>query len=55
MSAAMVAVMVIINVGLNRHFFNAWLSSVRIGFLVSLPLSFFLPSLLQKAMAKLHI
>jgi hypothetical protein len=55
MSAAMSAAMVIINVGLNSHFFKAWLSGFGIGFLVSLPFSFFLPPLIQKVMAKLHI
>jgi hypothetical protein len=55
MSAAMSAAMVIINAGLNDHFFRAWLSGFGIGFLVSLPFSFFLPSLIQKVMMKLHI
>jgi hypothetical protein len=55
MSAAMSAAMVVINVGLNSHFFKAWLSGFGIGFLVSLPFSFFLPPLIQKVMAKLHI
>jgi hypothetical protein len=55
MSVAMSAVMVIINVGLNEHFFEAWLPSFGIGFLVSLPFAFFLPPLIHKTMAKLHI
>jgi hypothetical protein len=55
MSTAMSAVMVIINVGLNDHFFEAWLPSFGIGFLASLPFSFFLPALIQRLMAKLHI
>jgi NhaP-type Na+/H+ and K+/H+ antiporter len=55
MSAAMAAVMVVINVGLNSHFFSAWLPSFGIGFVVSLPFAFFLPPLIQKVMMKLHI
>jgi hypothetical protein len=55
MSGAMAAVMVVINVGLNGHFFEAWLPGFGIGFLVYLPFAFFLPSLIHKAMAKLHI
>jgi hypothetical protein len=55
MSAAMSAAMTILNVGLNSHFFPAWLSGFGIGFVVSLPFSFFLPPLIQKTMAKLHI
>jgi hypothetical protein len=55
MSAAMSSVMVLINVGLNANFFRAWLPSFGIGFLVSLPFSFFLPMLIEKVMAKLCI
>jgi hypothetical protein len=40
MSAAMAAAMVIINAGLNSHFFKAWLPGFGTGFLVSLPFSF---------------
>jgi hypothetical protein len=55
MSAAMAAVMVIINVGFNSHFLAAWLPSFGIGFLASLPFAFFLPPLIHKVMVKLHI
>jgi hypothetical protein len=55
MSTAMSAVMVIINVGLNSHFFAAWLPGFRTGFLTSLPFAFFLPPLIQRLMAKLRI
>jgi hypothetical protein len=55
MSAAMATVMVGINVGFNSNFIKAWLPGYGIGFLVSLPFSFFLPPLIQKIMAKLHI
>jgi hypothetical protein len=43
------------SIGLNSHFFKAWLSGFGAGFLVSLPFSFFLPPMIQKVMAKLHI
>jgi hypothetical protein len=51
MSLAMAA----INVGMNAHFLAAWLSGWGIGFVVSLPFSFFVPPLIQKAMRKLNI
>jgi hypothetical protein len=51
MSFAMAA----INVGLNRYFLAAWLSGWGIGFVVSLPFSFFVPSFIQKLMKKLRI
>jgi hypothetical protein len=51
MSVAMAA----INVGWNSHFWSAWLSGWGIGFLVSLPFSFFVPPLIQKVMQKLNI
>jgi hypothetical protein len=55
MSAGMSAVMIAVNAGFNSNFFRMWLPSYVIGFLVSLPFSFFLPPLIQKVMAKLHI
>jgi hypothetical protein len=44
--------MTAINVGFNSHFLKAWVSGWGIGFLVSLPLSFLVPPLLQKIMHK---
>jgi hypothetical protein len=51
----MTGVMVIKNIGLNSHFFRAWLMDFGIGILTSLPFSFFLPPLIQRLMAKLRI
>jgi hypothetical protein len=55
MSLFMSLAMAAINVGLNSHFWGAWLSGWGIGFLVSLPFSFFVPPLIQKVMKQLHI
>jgi hypothetical protein len=51
----MAFVMTVINVGFNDIFLTAWLTGWGIGFVVSLPLSFFLPPLLQHIMLKLRI
>jgi hypothetical protein len=55
MSLCMSLAMAAINVGLNSHFWAAWLSGWGIGFLVSLPFSFFVPPLIQMAMKKLNL
>ncbi|MDR1247408.1 MAG: DUF2798 domain-containing protein [Clostridiales Family XIII bacterium] len=55
MSLCMSVAMAAINVGLNSHFWAAWLSGWGIGFIVSLPFSFFIPPLIQKVMKKLNI
>jgi hypothetical protein len=55
MSLCMSLAMALINVGPGRYFWGAWLSGWGIGFLVSLPFSFFVPPLIQKLMAKLRI
>jgi hypothetical protein len=47
--------MAAINVGLNNYFLKAWLIGWGIGFLVSLPFSFFIPPLIQKIMQILKI
>jgi hypothetical protein len=48
--------MTTINVGLDKpYFITAWLQGGGIGFMVSLPLSFFVPSLIQKLMRTLKI
>jgi hypothetical protein len=52
----MALAMTIINVGLDKpYFIKAWLGGGAIGFLVSLPLSFFVPSLIQKLMFSLKV
>jgi hypothetical protein len=48
-------VMVVINVGLHTNFVIPWLKGWLIGFIVSLPLAFLLPPLLQKIMTWLKI
>jgi hypothetical protein len=55
MSLFMSLAMAAINVGWNSHFWGAWLSGWGIGFLVSLPFSFFVPPLIQKVMRQLNI
>jgi hypothetical protein len=55
MSLCMSVAMAAINVGWNSHFWSAWLSGWGIGFIVSLPFSFFVPPLIQKVMQKLNI
>jgi hypothetical protein len=56
MSLSMALAMTIINVGLDKpYFIKAWLEGGGIGFLVSLPLSFFVPSLIQKLMGALKV
>jgi hypothetical protein len=47
--------MALINVGLNSNFWGAWLSGWAVGFVVSLPFSFFVPPLIQRVMEKLGI
>jgi hypothetical protein len=47
--------MSIINVGINDYFIAAWMEGWLIGFVVSLPLSFVIPPLLQKVIRDLHI
>jgi len=48
MSFAMTA----INVGFNQVFLSAWLRGWPIGFCVALPLAYFMPPLIQKALRK---
>jgi hypothetical protein len=55
MSVCMSLAMAIINVGFGPHFMTAWLTGTGIGFVVSLPLSFIMPPLLMKIMARLKI
>jgi hypothetical protein len=55
MSMCMSFAMTAINVGFNEQFAPAFLSGWGIGFIVSLPLSFFLPPSIQKIMQKYHI
>jgi hypothetical protein len=55
MSLCMSFAMAVINVGLNKHFLGAWLSGWGVGFLVSLPFSFFVPPMIQRLMEKFHI
>jgi small-conductance mechanosensitive channel len=55
MSMCMAFVMAAINVGFTSNFLSAWLMGWGIGFVVSLPLSFFLPPMLQKIMIKLKL
>jgi hypothetical protein len=55
MSMCMSFVMTLINLGLGGDFVRVWLASWGIGFVVSLPLSFFLPLFLQKIMKLLKI
>jgi hypothetical protein len=47
--------MALINVGPSSLFWGAWLSGWGVGFLVSLPFSFFVPPMIQKIMNKFHI
>jgi hypothetical protein len=51
----MAFVMTVINVGFGDNFVRAWLAGWGVGFVVSLPLSFFLPPFLQKVMKWLKI
>ena len=55
MSFCMSLVMSIVNVGFVDYFLQAWLRSWSIGFIVALPLSFLLPSAIQKLATKLGI
>jgi hypothetical protein len=55
MSMCMSFAMTAVNVGMNNYFLKAWLTGWGIGFLVSLPFSFFIPPLIQKIMAILKI
>jgi hypothetical protein len=55
MSFCMAFVMTAVNVGFGSSFITPWLKGAGVGFVVSLPLSFFLPPLLQKIMKKLKI
>ncbi|MDR1430475.1 MAG: DUF2798 domain-containing protein [Spirochaetaceae bacterium] len=55
MSVCMAFVMTVVNVGFGDNFIRAWLTGAGVGFIVSLPLSFFLPPLLQKIMKMLNI
>ncbi|MDR1329150.1 MAG: DUF2798 domain-containing protein, partial [Oscillospiraceae bacterium] len=55
MSLCMSFAMAAINVGFNAGFTPAWLSGWGIGFVVSLPFSFFVPPLIQKIMKKFGI
>jgi hypothetical protein len=51
----MAFVMTAVNVGFGSMFVDVWLTGAGVGFIVSLPLSFFLPPLLQKIMKMLKI
>jgi hypothetical protein len=55
MSICMAFVMTAVNVGFGSNFVAAWLTGAGVGFVVSLPLSFFLPPFLQKIMKRLKI
>jgi hypothetical protein len=55
MSVCMAFVMTAVNIGFGDNFLSAWLTGTAIGFVVSLPLSFFLPPFLQKIMKWLKI
>jgi hypothetical protein len=55
MSLCMSFAMAAINVGPGDGFVPAWLSGWAIGFVVSLPFSFFIPPLIQQAMRKFGI
>jgi hypothetical protein len=47
--------MTALNIGFGEKFLIPWLTGWGIGFVVSLPLSFFLPPFLQKIMKRLKI
>jgi hypothetical protein len=51
----MAFVMTAVNVGFGSNFVTVWLTGAGIGFVVSLPLAFILPPLLQKIMKMLKI
>jgi hypothetical protein len=55
MSLCMAFVMTAANSGFGSSFVSLWLTGAGVGFVVSLPLSFFLPPLLQKIMKWLKI
>jgi hypothetical protein len=55
MSLCMSVAMTAINVGFVSNFVSACLSAWGIGFIVSLPFSFFIPPIIQKIMRKLAI
>jgi hypothetical protein len=55
MSVCMAFVMAVVNVGFGSNFIAAWLTGAGIGFVVSFPLSLFLPLLLQKIMRRMKI
>jgi hypothetical protein len=55
MSMCMAFVMTVINIGFGGNFLVLWLKGWGIGFVVSLPLSFFLPPFLQKIIKRLKI
>lgn len=55
MSIFMSLVMVFVNVGVSPYFFKAWLKSWSIGFLVSLPLAFIVPPMINKFANKLKL
>ena len=45
-------VMVLVNFGFGPTFLSAWLKGLIIGFVVSIPLSYFLPQLIQDVLQK---
>jgi hypothetical protein len=55
MSVCMAFVMATVNVGFGSNFVTAWMTGAGIGFVVSLPLAFIIPPLLQKIMKILKI
>jgi hypothetical protein len=55
MAAMMSFVMVAVNVGFNPQFLSAWLKGGTIGFLVSIPISYFLPPLVERLLEKIGI
>lgn len=55
MSCCMSFVMAVKNMGFPPNFIAMWLPNALIGFLVAIPLSFFLPPVIQKWTKKLGI
>ncbi|MDR1143095.1 MAG: DUF2798 domain-containing protein [Spirochaetaceae bacterium] len=55
MSLCIAFVITAANAGLGGRFTAEWLANAAVGFIISLPLSFFLPPLLMKIMKLLKI
>jgi hypothetical protein len=52
MAACMSFVMVAVNIGFVPYFFFAWLRGWAIGYLVSVPISYFVPPAVQRFLKK---